>query len=277
MAAQMNKSDGGPFNPDRSWLAPLSPLYRWFRALVALGLAGAMAYWTITGSIFPTVSAGSRWVLAFAFIVLGIWRSRHWIRHPLKRRYKLVRIPVSFGERVRNHGILVIIGAFFSGFIGLVSFFEGNIDRVLPFLPVFASPAIVGCLLIAFRSHEWRVSPDALEAKAFFDAVEKHQKDERSQAVQEKLNSRTAKVFAATFLILTALYIFCYSDTADSEWMGYLCLAFGLYCIRDFVVAALFIGLIAAVAVSVVAGITALPVSAAIVLGAIIIANAPRK
>lgn len=277
MAAQPNKANGGHFSPDRTWLAPLSPQYRWFRALIPFGISGALAYLTSVGNIFPAVSMGSRWCLTAAFIALGVWRGRYWIRHPPTRRFKNIRTPVSFGERIRNHGILVIIGVFFAGFIGLASFWEGNFDRALPFLPIFASPAIVGCLLIAFRRHEWRLSPDAVEARAFFVAVEQREKAERHKAIQEKLNSKAAGFFGAALFISISLYLLIYSDAADSEWVGYTCLAFGLFCIRDFVAAVLLIGLVAAVLIGLAAGIAALPVSAAIVLGAIIIANAPRK
>lgn len=143
-------------------------------------------------------------------------------------------------------------------------------------LAVMASPALIQGLRIFLMRDELVLTPAAGAAKSYFSP----DADKQRRAAASKPESPAQKrlrYLAALVLGLVDLYLWSAQAFAHDHALAILCGIFALLCAGELVGALVVLSLGGLALWAVFAGVAALPVSAAIIIGAIIIASAVRR
>jgi len=140
-----------------------------------------------------------------------------------------------------------------------------------PSLPFF----LVGVGLFRLKGGEV-LSPAAEKAKTYFNMLDE-QASASESSFSEFLELPLVRYPIAVLLLYGAYYFGVESTSKDTGWAAAGCLLIAGLCARELSKWILGIALFGAIAWAVIAGISALPVSAAIIVGALIIADAMKK
>ncbi|WP_454752275.1 hypothetical protein [Cupriavidus necator] len=128
-----------------------------------------------------------------------------------------------------------------------------------------------------FRAKEgMALSPAAIKAKVYFDMLEQRA-DEQPSLIDKFWQTPFARYPVAALFLYGAYYFGVESVDKDSGWLAIAAIVVAGILARELSKWLLWLALVGAITWAVIAGISALPVSAAIIVGALIIASAMKK
>lgn len=259
-----------------TWLEKVPTSYRRLRAgiaaLIAVALGGWLAWSQIQSGTFG--QAESLWILVIAAV--GAWRCWYWMTLKEVRRFASMAVVLGVKERAWNASLFWVIG--FGGatviWIMLINAdqFGDHWIGVVPFLGL----SLVGMLIFIFYRTERRLTPEAEKLKEHFKALE----DQALQASWKKIKAPFDSPKARYPLAVLALW-FAYDVSQESkrdDWIvviSFVLVSFWLA--REVSKWILGFAVVCGILMAIFAGVSALPVSAAIVIGALIIASAMSK
>ena len=270
-----------------TWFEPVSASYRRLRAgiaaAIAIGLSGWLAWVQVQNGIFG--QAESLWLLVI--IAVGAWRWRHWMALREVRRFATVTVALGTKERMRKAFAFWLLG--FGG-IAVIWPMQYHFDQLgehwlagIPFLLL----GLVGTFIFMYAKTETRLTPEAAKMKAFIEAqdAEARQAQLARQAPSPKVDAavRRAEVliekplirYLLAALLLVLAYYIVQEWTNRAVWIVVAgCVIWALILARELFTSVFGIAVIGGIAWAIFAGVAALPISAAIVLGALIIASA---
>jgi hypothetical protein len=257
-----------------TWLEPLSFEYRRKRGLLALGVGVAVAMLFLWMQF--TGGADMRATLwAVMALGLGTWRYRAWQQKETVRKFAYVEVPLRPGRRLRKALPFLALGFFGAPLIwGMQWHFAQLGEHWVTGLP-FLALALVGVFLLAFLRTEKVLTAEAALLKARFEAE------------QAKQNERWADVLAAIIAKkyvrypgAAALLYFAYDIAQDPKTKGIHIAAVAFWALVAAYEMSLWLlgaGLVIGVLVLGFNLVAALPVSVAIIIGALIIAGGVKK
>lgn len=259
-----------------TWLEHVPTSYRRLRAgiagLIAVALGGWLAWSQIQSGTFG--QAESLWILVI--VAVGAWRWRHWLSLNEVRRFDSVTVVLGVKDRAWNASLFWVIG--FGGatviWITLINADQFG-DHWIGGVP-FLGLGIVGMLIFSFYRTERRLTPEAARLKEHFKALE----DQALQASWKKIKAPFDSPKARYPLAVLALW-FAYDFSQESkrdDWMVVLSFVLvSFWLAREVSKWLLWFALVCGILMAIFAGVSALPVSAAIVIGALIVASAMSK
>lgn len=267
-----------------TWFEPVPMSYRRLRAGIAAGIAAMLGGWLawvqLEHGIFG--QAESLWLLVI--VAVGIWRCRYWMKLQEVRRFAMVTVSLGTKQRMRKASAFWLLG--FGG-LALIWPMQYHYDQLgehwlsgLPFLLIGA----VGTFIFMYARTKKRLTPEAAKLKAHFEAQDAH----AGQASSPKVDAISSKVEALIDLALVrypvAALVLWFAYYVSQEWtdrrswivvLAAVCCS--LWLARELFGWVLGLAVVGGIAWALFAGIAALPVSAAIVIGALIIASALKK
>lgn len=277
--------DAGPTGLTTStWLEPVPVSYRRLRAVIAAVIAVALGGWLVWiqvhNGIFGQVE--SAWLLVI--IAVGVWRWRYWMTLKEVRRFATVTVALGARERMRKALAFWLLG--FGG-VAVIWPMQYHFDLLgefwlagVPFLLI----GIVGTFIFMYARTEKRLTPEATKLKTHFAA----QDVQSGQASWQKVDAIFAKVEVLINLPLVryplAASVLWFAYYVSQEWTDrrswivvVASMCWGLWLARELFVWILGAAVVGGIAWAIFAGVAALPVSAAIVIGALIIASSLKK
>ena len=245
---------------------------RGFIALaIGVTIASWMAYLQWSNNVLGQVE--SIWLIVA--LAIGGWRFKVWMNKGPVRRYQSNVLPLSLKQRIRKVWPLLLVG--FGG-AGLVLWAHASSGMLaerwmtsLFFLPF----GLLGVFICAFLKQEAVLTPEATKLKAFYDV----QDEKESGAWAERLGDLLAlKIirYPGSALLLWAAYYFA-NDPKSKPWVWVVFVFWALVAAKEVALWLLGAGLIVGVLVLGFNVLAALPVSIAIIIGALIIAGAMKK
>lgn len=279
------------FASDVTWLAPVPQGYRRIRAAIAFGvgflLAACLAFVQWTSGMIG--QAESLWGLAL--LLAGTLRAKMWLRIPDRRMYATVEVPVAPLQRAKKAYPLWLLG--FGGCTTMwgLQWGMGYLSQEwllgLAFLPF----GLLGIFIFVFLKKERILTPEAAKARHYIntapqspveldnDPAAEHAPslwEKRLNALGSDFSQSKSMRYSAAGLLLWFAYLIAQHEKPLWVAVGMLALA-AVWCARE--VAVWIAGLAAVVGIGwlLIAGLAALPISAAIIVGALIIAGSLRK
>ncbi|TXH48715.1 MAG: hypothetical protein E6Q93_26225 [Burkholderiaceae bacterium] len=266
-----------------TWIEPVPLAYRRRRGAFALGIAAIVA----AGLAFALWRRGSfdspelLWILVS--LAIGAWRWRYWSQLETVRRFQTERVTLSLGQRVRNAVVFWLLGFGGAAAILAAAFaqdrFEESLLATLPFLLL----GLVGVGIFFLKRHDERLSPEAVKLKAHYEALDKDAEVSGDQTVEALLAGLKALFRPAwvRYPLAIAVLWFVIDNAQTSDRKGTWMVTAGgvlaaMWLARELSKWLIWLAVVGAVFAALVSGLSALPVSAAIIIGALIIASAMK-
>lgn len=267
-----------------TWLEAVPIGYRRLRAGIAATIAVALAGW-LAWAQWEQGKLGhaeSLWVAVI--LAAGMWRSRYWMKHVSVRRFATYAAPLSMMERLRKAYGYWLLGFGGAAFIWLNQYHSDDFLRLWPLGLPFVVIGLVGAFIFAYGRTENRLTSDAaqikeeLEARATQDVQSSPSwADAFLERIATALDMPLVRYPLATLALWFAYYV-NQEWTGRGSWMVVLAAVCGsLWLARELFGWILGIAVVGGIGWALFAGVAALPVSAAIVIGALIIASAMKK
>jgi len=288
--------------PDQnlSWLEEIPITKRiWafsWRATIGVTLAGSLWFSQYNTIQYNTIDIDHGWIglIPFSLGLIFGWRA---YRKTGTRKFKTHVIEYSLKERLERSGKYFAVFLLMLFFMYGIQFLQGNFNvywwYAWPLLIVLC-PAIYYLLLVRkaaptpeaeklikyYRDLDIQeiasryIDTDTKKVDSYYNAPnsEKH-----SSSYTDEFNHPIFRYLAAAALIYAAYYFAFESEPEYSEIWAIICALGAAIFARELSMSVLGIGLVAAVIWLIYAGISALPVSVAIIIGALIIASALRS
>jgi hypothetical protein len=267
--AAFANEDGSP----ATWLHVISELSRRrsFARHVGVGLAIAFAIWGLQYS--NAVLDFSRGWFGIVPISIGLALGSRAYRKSTVRQFSTVRVrytePQRFKRALKWWYLTIMVVALIWWVQPERAVFAGYWWYGWPALPFF----VVGVGLYLHKN-DTVLSPTAAKAKVHYGSLQQAKQSASANAFFELALVRYP---LAALCLYGAYYFGAASDIKNSGWLAKAAIILASFLAKELSSWLLFIVLVGAVIWAVVAGISALPVSAAIIVGALIIANAIKK
>lgn len=269
--------DGSP----STWLevVPLPTRQRAFAWRAALGLLVTGMVWVAQyGNGDLDLVHGLLGLLPFA-VGLAFGKRAYW-RNTTVRRFATVQVKYSQAQRFRRAFLWWLWGSVIAGLIWWVQPETAHFSEywwyAWPALPVF----IVGLGLYLLKGEAIR-TPAATKAKVHFNNLEQQATLERqarwSKAADGFFESALVRYPLAALCLYGAYYFATAPNMNNGGWFAAGATIAAAVLARELSKALLFLALGGAIIWALIAGLSALPVSAAIIIGALIIADAQKK
>lgn len=263
----------GPKPP--SWLEPLPLPYRRMRAFVALTIgvtiAGWMGYLQWSNNVLGQVE--SVWLIVA--LAVGGWRFRVWMNMGPVRRYQSSIQPLSIRQRLRKVWPLLLVGFGGAAFVLWVHWSDGMLAQRWMTSLFFLPFGVLGVFICAFLKQEAVLTSEAAKFKAFYDAQEEKERGAWADRLGELLALKVIR-YPGAALLLWAAYYFA-SDLKTKPWVWVVFVFWAMVAAKEVALWLLGAGLVVGVLVLGFNLLAALPVSVAIIIGALIIAGATKK
>lgn len=269
-------------NPDgtlATWLepVPLANRRRAFAKWFGGGLLLALALW---GSQYSNGVLGQDYFLVgLAPLALGALFGVWGYRQVDVRRYSTTRVQYTTKQRLRRAALYWALSIGMFAVIWSIQLGHEQFDGYWGYAWPALIPLVVGTGLY-LRRGEVTLTAAATEAKAALEAQDKALAETRQAgptAFDNFVASPWFRYPCAVALCGVAYYFAAESPSKHSEWLAVAALVFAGICARELSRGLLYLGLVVGFAWLLVSGLAALPVSAAIIIGALIIASAVQK
>jgi hypothetical protein len=265
--------------PDRgsqspTWLEPMPHSYRKRRGLVAFGIGAAVAVLLLWMQV--TGGADMKATL-WAILALGVgsWRFRVWQQRDTVRKFAYTDVVLTRGRRLRKALPLLALGFIGAPLIwGMQWHFDQLGEHWVAGLP-FVALGLAGVFVFAFLKTEKVLTLEAAPLKAQFDAEQAKENERWADVLGAILAKKYVRYPGAA-----ALLYFAYDIAQDpkTKWIHMAAVVFwALVAAYEVSLWLLGAGLVVGVLVLGFNLVAALPVSVAIVVGALIIAGAVKK
>jgi hypothetical protein len=217
------------------------------------------------------------WTLVIA--LMGAWRVGHWTMCGPVRRYRSTTTVLTRAQRWRKARPLLVTGLGAPPVIWVLQGLAGNgaLQAYWTVGLLFMPLALLGLLVFAFVRSETRLTPEAAAMKAHDARVE----EQRKQALSGKVDAFFGTLLNLPFVrypLSVVLFWFAFHFPPDSR-VGLRCflilvvVGLAMWCAREIFKWILGIGLVVGLCWALFRGIAALPVSVAILIGALIIGS----
>jgi hypothetical protein len=281
-SADLSKSPPSFKNSDGSaatWVEPI-PLEARRKAFAKRFIPGLLVALLLWGAQYSNgVLAQDYLIVGLIPLVIGALVGMNAYQKTEVRLYSTAKVEYTTQQRVKRArgywllgiGTLAVIWGLQLGY----GQFEGYWWYAWPAL----FPLFVGTGLYLLRG-EVALAPAAAEAKKHFDAETQKLVDSGKApptAVDKLLTSGWFRYPCAAALLYGAYY-FAVEDTGkNSGWVALACVVLAGMCAYEVSKPVLYVGLVVGIGWAAISGLAALPVSLAIIIGALIIASAVRK
>lgn len=263
-----------------SWLEPLTPAFKKKRAFLALGIAVVLSAglaWIQWRNDIPDPKA---YAWGFVILAIGAWRFRAWGQKETVRKFQTTEKVLTKRQRLVIAAPMLALG--FGG-TGLMFGMQFGLEGIQtwPIGLVFLVIGLAGVLVYAFNRKNTVLTERAAKLKAFYEAPPTPSAEQlaKQSAIESKFEE-LVMLKVVRYPVAAGLLWLAY-ELADGEkpkWVligaaviGALFAAHELF--LWLVIAGLVVGVLA-LGFNVMA---ALPVSVAVIIGALIIAGAIKK
>jgi len=260
-----------------TWLEPVPFGYRRRRANRATAIGALLALvWAGLLMNGGNAKLEDYWTVGVPLAV-GLWRRYAWLNTPEVRKYATVTVTFSHAERLKLAGKSLGLGLAISAALLAAQYAMGNMkDWLLACVPVLVGAVVA--VVAYLRTQTTTFTPGALKAKAWYSQNGgRGPAPPRPAAGPSKfdkfLKSAWAR-YSLAALCFWGAYQFAMAETPAPWWVIAAAVLFGLWLSRELSKWLIGTGIAIALAIWAFHGIAALPVSAAIIIGAIIIASA---
>lgn len=275
---RFTNEDGTP----ATWLEARTPERR-RRSFLLFAVPGALLGFALWGwQLHARVLTWSNWwvgaLLAGGGLLIGMLA----YLPSDSRRFSGALVRYTPRERLnRSWGWLLawlLLELFFAAEALGFSFVPGPLDPWLfGLLTVAISPILIEGLRIFLRREGLKLTPAAAAAKTYFSPEAARQRQAAAASKPETPAQKRLRYLAALVLALVDVYLWTASTFAHDHALAVLCGLFALLCAGELVGALLALALGGLALWGVFAGLSAVPVSAAVIIGALIIASAVRR
>lgn len=263
----------GPKPP--SWLEPLPLPYRRMRASVALAIGVTIASWMAYLQWSNNVLGQVESVWLIVALAIGGWRFRVWMNRAPVRRCQSNIQPLSVKQRVRKVWPLLLVGFGGSALVLWVHWSDGMLAERWMTSLIFLPFGLLGAFICAFLKQEAVLTAEAAKMKAFYAAQDEKERGAWADRLGELLALKIIRYPGAALLLWTA-YFFA-NDPKSKPWVWVAFVFWAMVAAKEVALWLLGAGLVVGVLVLGFNLLAALPVSVAIVIGALIIAGAVKK
>jgi hypothetical protein len=208
-------------------------------------------------------------------LAVGAWRYRAWQQKDTVRRFASTLQPVPLARRLQKTWPLLAFGFGVPLLITAVSYVTDEDMRGARTALVFVPAGVLGLLLIAFHRQEKVLTPGAAQLKATFDAEQARKNEHWADPFWAFLANRYIR-----YPLSGVLLYFAYETLQDPKSKGIYVAALLFWTLfAAWEVSAWLLGAGVVIGVLVLGFnlVAALPVSVAIIIGALIIAGAVKK
>jgi len=258
-----------------SWLEPLPLPYRRMRAIVALAigvtLASWMAYLQWSNNVLGQVE--SIWLIVA--LAVGGWRFKVWMHKGPVRRYQSNIVPLSAMQRLRKVWPLLLVGCGGSASVMYMQWSDGMLAERWMTSLIFLPFGLLGVFIFAFLTKEAVLTPEAAKMKSFYDAQDEKVNGAWADRLGEFVALKIIRYPGAALLLWAAHYFA--NDPKSKPWVWVAFVFWAMVAAKEVALWLLGAGLIVGVLVLGFNVVSALPVSVAVIIGALIIAGAVRK
>lgn len=259
----------------------MSPRYRLVRAsiamILAIGLSGSLVWTQIANRAFDQAAT----VWAAIIFAIGCWRARYWLTRATVRRFESEVIVLTVKERVRKAWLMWLLGFGGALLIWTIQYLENDLQQYwkngLPFVVL----GFVGVFVFVFARKERRLTHAANRIKEDMEARHAQMHPPLADVVATQV-SRVADIPIVRYPLSIVLFWFAFyvsqEWTQRNSWLVVMASICGaLWCARELAIWLIGAGIFFGLAWAFFSGISMLPVSAAIVIGALIIASALER
>ncbi len=268
-------SDGSP----ATWVesVPLNDRRKAFAKRFVPGLLLALLLW---GAQYSNGVLGQDYLIVGLIpLVLGTLFGLNAYQQTEVRRYATAQVEYTGKQRFKRARGYLALGIAMLGIIWGIQIADGRFGEYWWYAWPALLPLFVGIGLYRLRG-EVTLTAAAAEAKRHFEAETQKLVDsgKAPPTVFDKLFASGWFRYPCAAALLYGAYYFIAEDTGkNSGWAALACVIFAGMCAHEVSKPLLYIGLVVGVGWAVVSGLAALPVSLAIIIGALIIASAVSK
>ena len=261
-----------------SWLEPVSTRYKRTRAAIAVGIALTLVALLAWAQVRAREADWAAVVWKLAIGAAGAWVGYAYLRMKTVRKFRTVEVTLTRGERFKAAAPWLGLG--FGG-VAITTAMYLNFrepDGLISIL-LFSPFALIGVLVYALRRKQTVPTPEAAKMKAHFEAPSVATEPAKPAPWEEKLEEfvllKLVRYPAAAGLLWLAYEL---ADVEKPKWILVIAVVVGaLFAAHELFLWLLLAGIVIGVLTLGFNLVAALPVSAAIVVGAIIIAAAMKK
>lgn len=258
----------------------------WYKLLRA-GLAGGLAVAYCGPMLLVLIKNGADVDLKaavgfFVVAVVGVWRCRYWLHLRERIRYATRTVPLPLSARFRKALPALLLG--FGGF-GAVVWLQSLENRLQEYwwygLPLLAL-GVGGLMFVVLKRAETRLTDEAVKVQAAL-AYRPPRAEPTPPSKFEEFAERLLTVAWVRYLLAAAFFWGAYvanqSETTDKRQilLTVVLFGFGLWLSKEVALWVVGFALTVGMLALLFAGVTALPISVAVIVGALIIASAVRK
>lgn len=258
-----------------SWLEPLPLPYRRMRAFVALAVGVAIASWMAylqwTNNVLGQVE--SVWLIVA--LAIGAWRFKVWMNKGPVRRYQSSIQPLSLKRRGRKVWPLLLVGFGGAALVLWVHWSDGMLAERWMTSLIFLPFGLLGVFICVFLRQEAVLTEEAAKLKAFYDAQDERERGAWADRLGELLALKFVRYPGAALLLWAAYFVA--NDPKAKPWAWVVFVFLALVAAKEVAFWLLGAGVVIGVLVLGFNALAALPVSVAIIIGALIIAGALKK
>jgi hypothetical protein len=193
-----------------------------------------------------------------------------------RRVFDTTEVRYTHAQRIKRAVRWFLPGLVILGFIWSVQVSNDQFSEYWWYAWPAAFPLLVGVGLYLLRS-ERVVSATGQYARAQFEAAQAQVTEQRKAYFEAVAGSGIVRYIGAAVCMYVAYWLATDSTGKDREWAALIWVVFAFILARELGVWLLGIGLFCLVGWALFAGVAALPVSVAVIIGALIIASAVGK
>lgn len=258
-----------------AWLEPV-PLrsrllaFAW-RFLLGFGIAAWLASAQLANNV-----RGPEWLWTLGIFTFGLVMGVRAFRKQEVRRYETTVIHYTSRQRLKRAAKWVLPGVAMLAFVWGVQLSSDQFATYWWYAWPAVLPVVVGVGLFLLRS-ERVLSGPGQHARAQDEAAQAQKRQEMGSLFERLLEAGPVR-YAIAALCFYGAYYFAFEDTGKKAGLAAVCaLIVGFVFARELGLWLLGLALVVGIGWALFAGIAALPVSVAVIVGALIIASAVRK
>ena len=269
-----------PQTPPGSWMEPIPESYRKKRGYIALGIGAAISTWLLVTQMNGNVRSVSFWVSAMP-LAIGVWRLNFWFSYKEIKKYVTYKTILTKPERIRAARDWWIVGAFIWFVFWAISLGNRAFLSTWWVAPIPASLFLIIGTGIYLNREKINMTR---EAQLEFECKEAEKKTgvlarQLSSAWVDELNAVIGNpvIRYPIAIALVGLAVKLVHDSVVGALPVIVALGLAIWAAHELAKWLILFGLLLSAGYLLFHGVAALPVIAAVILVAMIIASAGNK
>lgn len=269
-----NVSDGVA-EPAGTWMAPVSRRERWTKLAVRMGVGSVVTAWLFHLQ-FQNDAPAPYMLWGFAIFALGTFLGVRAFGIRERRAFDTKEVHYTHAQRLKRAARWFVPGVLMLGFIWGVQVSSDQFSAYWWYAWPALMPLVVGVGLYMLRK-ERVLSGAGQYAMAQLEAA-KAQKQQKMGSTLERLLEAGPVRYAIAALCFYGAYYLAFEETGKKAGLAAVCaLIVGFVFARELGLWLLGFAVVGGIVWALFAGIAALPISVAVIIGALIIAGAVSK